>query len=65
MSVIRLSSDVETNAQTVAKAMGLGRGRAAIEAVFRCHWEHYLSGKALKGETPSEPDEQNYQVIRG
>jgi len=52
MASIRLSPDVEAIAQKVADARGLGSGRAAIEAVFRCYWQQYLNGQCPANEAP-------------
>jgi len=63
MSAIRLSSDVEMNAQKVAKAMGLGSGRAAIEAVFRCYWQQYISDQNIVKEAPRIPTTQQSEKM--
>jgi len=65
MTSIRIAPDVEAIALKVAKEMGLGSGRAAIEAIVRCHWQQYISVPLLAAETPSEQDQRTYQVIRG
>jgi len=65
MASIRISPDVEAIAQKLAEDRGMGSGKAVIEAVFRLYWQQYRDGQFPLGETPSEQDQQSYQVIRG
>jgi len=52
MASIRISPDVEAIAQKLAEDRGMGSGRAAIEAVFRCYWQQYRDGHFPTNEAP-------------
>ena len=47
---IRISRDVLDKAELIAAEWGLKNARAAVEAVFRCYSDDYLSRHKMGGE---------------
>lgn len=50
---IRLSRDVLDKAELIAAEWGLKNARAAVEAVFRCYSDDYLSRHKTGGVQPT------------
>lgn len=50
---IRLSRDVLDKAELIAAEWGLKNARAAVEAVFRCYSDDYLSRHRTGGAPPT------------